>query len=450
MASTTEPISKEQHKEQKITSRQSVYNEHLYFRALTEISPAGADGASSGLLPEKLSQAQFLNIVNVTHASSAPLHLVFCDLSGVNLVGANFTKADLRTSILKGSRMPKFCFDKANLSGADFSGCYLVESSFKEASLFKCKLSGAKLTRASLNEASLVQADLSGADLTSADVSQAKFAGDLPSLSSLTFFFLILSILTGANLSNIVGFTQDQFRSARTWKTVNENEERRIAYAGCTFLNFDFTGWNLQNVTFSTARLSGCRLMGADVRGERRADCSLKERLKREDERIVRQSLPHKRENREASRHREKGTQSADSSLGSNFSYAQIDTKEFGFVKNLNFEGCDLTGLTLAHLRLNGANFRNANLTLTNFHHSELARVMMENAKLFQTNFFGTILDPANLMQVRKREDGRRCFVGCNLTAQRFTGLDLARCDFTGAILHAALLDRATLTDVVL
>jgi uncharacterized protein YjbI with pentapeptide repeats len=119
-------------------------------------------------------------------------------------------------------------------------------------------------------------------------------------------------------------------------------------------------------------------------------------------------------------------------------------------VKKLSFEGCDLTGLTLANLRLNAANFRNANLTLTNFHHSELARVIMDNTKLFQTNFYGTILDPADLMQVRKRDDGRRCFIGCNLTAQNFTGLDLSRSDFTGAILHAAMLDRATLNDVVL
>jgi uncharacterized protein YjbI with pentapeptide repeats len=175
MAAVTEPIQKET-KDKKVVSRRSTYDE-IAFKSLAEKSPDEGPTSKAGVPPEKLTQAQFLNIINLTQASSAPLHLVFCDLTEVNLVGVNFGRADLRTSILKGSRLPKFCFDRAILSGADLSNCYLPGSSFKGASLFKCNLSGSVLSKALLCEANLVQADLTDVDLVDADVTLAKFAG---------------------------------------------------------------------------------------------------------------------------------------------------------------------------------------------------------------------------------------------------------------------------------
>ena len=89
------------------------------------------------------------------------------DLRGADLSRADLTGVNLRDADLRG----------ADLSRADLTGVNLRDADLREASLTGANLRAADLTEATLREATLREADLSRADLTGVNLSYADLTG---------------------------------------------------------------------------------------------------------------------------------------------------------------------------------------------------------------------------------------------------------------------------------
>ena len=96
---------------------------------------------------------------------------VACDLSKAILVGANFSKADLRAAWFSNANLSRANLSGANLVVADLSGANLSGANLVVADLSGADLSGVNLGKASLHGANLSKAELSGADLWGANLS---------------------------------------------------------------------------------------------------------------------------------------------------------------------------------------------------------------------------------------------------------------------------------------
>jgi hypothetical protein len=137
------------------------------------------------------------------------------DLQGIrlDLIGVNLTGADLSRARLA----------EANLFGADLSG-----ARFRFTDLVDADLSGSDLTRARLFYANITDADLHGALLTGAELAGAHLVG---------------AILAGADLTGA--------------SLYGANLERAVLHGA------NLTGANLTDVTVTDAQLDGAQLDGA-------------------------------------------------------------------------------------------------------------------------------------------------------------------------------------------
>jgi uncharacterized protein YjbI with pentapeptide repeats len=127
------------------------------------------------------------------------------DLSGANLSGLNLMEANFREANLSGANLRKAdlfgaYLSGANLRAANLSGANLRAANLMEANLRKANLSGKNLIEANLREANLSganlrKADLSGADLMEANLREANLSG-----ANLREARLFGANLRGANL----------------------------------------------------------------------------------------------------------------------------------------------------------------------------------------------------------------------------------------------------------
>jgi uncharacterized protein YjbI with pentapeptide repeats len=177
----------------------------------------------------------------------------FKKLRGFNLSDANLSGADLSGADLCG----------ANLSGADLSGTNLRDaillapddnyrtnlstSNLSNANLFRTNLSGADLSGARLLRADLSGADLSHAILIGANISDANISD---------------ANLSGANLSGA-----DLYRANLSDARLIEATliGAKLAYANLAYANL--SGANLQGANLSYANLSDCNLNSAILSG---------------------------------------------------------------------------------------------------------------------------------------------------------------------------------------
>jgi uncharacterized protein YjbI with pentapeptide repeats len=180
------------------------------------------------------------------HASPAPaiqwqdcdksnLMLGDSDLSGANLVGADFSATDLRNTNLTGANLEKAVLVRANIAGSsakgtrfarieayrtDFSGMDAPGANFQNAELQRsnfhaARLADADFTKADLGRSQFDNADVSGSrfsltNLARADFRGAKFAR--PVDFDRAFFFL--ARIEGVDLSAATGLTQWQLDMA--------------------------------------------------------------------------------------------------------------------------------------------------------------------------------------------------------------------------------------------
>lgn len=140
----------------------------------------------------------------VSKAVSSGIPLVNADLSGADLRGtclaggnfmhANFDGADLsgadcRNAIFSGANLSKAKFLNANLISADlshavacaglFDRAVLTDANLKSAQLLSCQMTDANLRNVNLSKASLHDSDCTGANLSGADITDLTLSATL-------------------------------------------------------------------------------------------------------------------------------------------------------------------------------------------------------------------------------------------------------------------------------
>jgi uncharacterized protein YjbI with pentapeptide repeats len=103
--------------------------------------------------------------------------LRYQNISGVNLAGAELSRADLYGTTLVGANLEKAHLFDANLTYSDLSGANLTEANLEQACLRKATLRQAKMIKAQLKDTYLINADLSSAQLPEAILSRANLRG---------------------------------------------------------------------------------------------------------------------------------------------------------------------------------------------------------------------------------------------------------------------------------
>jgi uncharacterized protein YjbI with pentapeptide repeats len=97
-----------------------------------------------------------------------------CNLSGVDLMGAQLIVANLNGADLSGANLSGANLRRANLIGANLSGAKLVRANLTGADLSGSNLSNADLTGSNLIRAVVTDANLDGAILTDAHLESIK------------------------------------------------------------------------------------------------------------------------------------------------------------------------------------------------------------------------------------------------------------------------------------
>jgi uncharacterized protein YjbI with pentapeptide repeats len=145
---------------------------------------------------------------------------------------ANFHRANFRDAKFFDAIFCNAVFKFADLSGANFSGADLLDTDFSPANLMNTafrnsNLSGANFSNSNLQHADLIGAKLRGANLSHAFLSGVNFtdahlggmsASD-PDFSSVIFGGLGANHMSGADLTNATGWTEEQLRSAKLCQT---------------------------------------------------------------------------------------------------------------------------------------------------------------------------------------------------------------------------------------
>lgn len=214
-------------------------------------------------------------------------NLCGADLSGLSLVGHDFSEAWLDAADMRGADLRGASLVHAVLAHADMTGCVLDGADLTGANLGKARLRGASLKGALLNDAVLEQADLAeasfagaalegallrGVDFSRLDLRGAKLSGTVFMNSTLAGMVasgaclddavLLECDLSGADLSGaslvsvtFVKCTAPGLQAARAVLT-------KATFAdGC-----DLTGAVLTGARLAEANLRGARLAGADLR----------------------------------------------------------------------------------------------------------------------------------------------------------------------------------------
>jgi uncharacterized protein YjbI with pentapeptide repeats len=161
--------------------------EDLSKRNLSQIDLSGADFSGTNLYNTNLREA------NLRGACFHNAYLYGAELTKADLTEADFTEADLSWARVSGARFHKACLYNVNLSHSYLSATELFDADFSSG----VNLSGADLSKAVLNAVSLRKADLSDANLSQADLDGA----DL-SEANLIGATLVDTNLRGAILTN--------------------------------------------------------------------------------------------------------------------------------------------------------------------------------------------------------------------------------------------------------
>ncbi len=103
--------------------------------------------------------------------------LTRCDLSNLNLVGADLSRADLTHAQLSKANLRRANFEEADLIYADLCQVDLREATLHKATVMYASLDGADLSDANLNHASLIESDFVGAKFCRTDLHNANLTG---------------------------------------------------------------------------------------------------------------------------------------------------------------------------------------------------------------------------------------------------------------------------------
>lgn len=109
-------------------------------------------------------------------------------MSDFDFQGSDFTRADLSSSDLRGSKFDNSTFFKANLVRASLKNASAPNANFTNVVASRTDFSSANLRNANFSKAETNRVDFTNSDLSGADLSKAEFAR---------------AVFTGADLSNV-------------------------------------------------------------------------------------------------------------------------------------------------------------------------------------------------------------------------------------------------------
>ena len=205
----------------------------------------GAWLSKADLARANLSEAN-LNQATLAEADLAEAILTKAKLNKANLVEADLTKADLTGARLEGAIMTKAKLNEANLveaglTKADLTGARLGEATLTGARLGEATLTGANLDRADLTGARLDRADLTGADLMQADLTGARLGE---------------AILTGARLWEAKLTGADLWRAKLTGVELIGADLTGVELIGADLTGASLRGADLSEATLDGAQLN--------------------------------------------------------------------------------------------------------------------------------------------------------------------------------------------------
>ena len=162
-----------------------------------------------------------------------------CDLKGMDLMGANFSKTKFHNNwISRKSDLSETILREADFSGARASYCLLMDADLRGATLRDAFMGFSDLTNADLSNSdarnvSFTESDFTRADLRGADFSRAEFYG-----ASLRSAQVAGADFTGADLRSA------NFGDVKDWEAISSIKCANI-YA--VQANYEFKRWALEN-----------------------------------------------------------------------------------------------------------------------------------------------------------------------------------------------------------
>ncbi|KAF0979420.1 hypothetical protein FDP41_001763 [Naegleria fowleri] len=275
---------------------------HL-FNLLRELENLEDEDGSSSNTKLKMSQIDFINMVNLSRSQKTTLNLSGMDLrslvmqnmnlSHCEIIRSNFSKMNLKDLKINNSRLNGCNFSGCDLTNVDFSNCDLRDSNFcgaklnstnftkanlegclfdKNTKFISTKLEGVELNNASLKGVKLERYSFSNINFSNCDLSESEFC-------ECTFVYCtfnnskILSASLSYDFKTVViddktKMVKCQFlncnlqeRSDITRLFIDTTQLINCNVNGCDMSNLDLRGSVFENVTdmnFSNTNLEGC------------------------------------------------------------------------------------------------------------------------------------------------------------------------------------------------
>ncbi len=293
------------------------------------------------------------------------------DLTGADLGGVAFARANMRGVLL----------ENANLAQADLSGCDLRGAVLAHASLMRSKLDGADLQQSNLGRARLTSASLEHADLREAICYQAVLSGACLRGADLRDADLVEAVVDEVDLSGAQAPRMTFCKTSFTGVKASGADLSESSFLEVTFRDVDFSDATMCRTTFLQCEAQRVKFDRADLtRLVMTADCVF-------------------------------GTVSAieadltDANLsgstlaGADLRAARLDEAD---LSECNLRGANLSGIVARGSRWGRADLSGANLNAANLMNASLARAVLKDANLRGTNLYGVDLARA---EVNERTD---------------------------------------------
>lgn len=246
----------------------------LSVRPLRDIDLSDADLTGADLTHTNLENA-ILTGANLTGAILIHTNLKDANLQDASIKGAVATQINLQNVDLSETVITDIkSFDGADLKGAIFpesanlANVTFVDADLSRASLIGAHLNGADFTDAELHATNFTKASLDKANFKGAELDQANFTGSTPTKANFEGADLSEATLDGANLTGAylpdeTDFTTIHFDDKTIFREVT------LKLANFSLKRWDsncnFTGADLREAEFRSARLNNCLFNNADL-----------------------------------------------------------------------------------------------------------------------------------------------------------------------------------------
>lgn len=181
-------------------------------------------------------------------SSATPVRLVDCDLveaqlEGLDLIGWQFARCDMRRVVFKDAQLEGTAWASCRGAFANFVGADLTDATFTS-----CDFNNAVLRAARMSQVSFTGCKLTGADLSDVTATDAHFEETL---------------LVGAKLASFSFRKQQLKRIDFSHADLNKADFRESEFNGCSLRDANLAGARFDKADLRGADLGGLRLIDA-------------------------------------------------------------------------------------------------------------------------------------------------------------------------------------------